>query len=76
MIPRKPAQSKHSKNIVVRVTPSMFDEVKSQALLEGLTVMDYVRKLHTEHMERRTFSPPKNITTEHIQHVKEQEKQS
>ena len=56
MVPRKPAQSKHSKNIVVRVTPSMFEEVKAQALSEGLTVMDYVRKLHTEH----------------IQHVKEQ----
>lgn len=57
-INRKPAASKHSKNIVVRVTPSMFEEVKAQALSEDLTVMDYIRKLHIEH----------------IQHVKEQVK--
>ena len=57
-INRKPPQSKKSKNIVARVTPAMFDEIKAQALSEGLTVMDYIRKLHTEH----------------IQHVKEQVK--
>ena len=58
MTQRKPARSRHAGQLYIRFTLEMLEEIREQAAREELTVSDYLRNLHTQH----------------IQQVKEQEK--